>query len=253
MKKKSTFVNKVYKLTGNKTPLSYMLSSRHSIRSPLLYFDEEKGVNKPMRYSRNQKSPFEDEQDGNAILEPIIFEDGMLQVQKQNQVLQKFLHYHPGNGNIFEEVNKEKDAMEDLELAESVLNAQIIAQEITTDTGKMLQISRVLLGSVIDTMTIPELKRDLLVYSKNNPEDFINVVNDPMLQLQDDVHLIFKAGFLTLKNGGKDVYYNLPNNKKRLLAVPFGEEPNWIVGSFFQSDDGIDVYKILKDRLKKSK
>jgi hypothetical protein len=252
MKKKSPYVSKVYKLTGRKSPLSYMLSSRHSSRSPLLYFDEEKGINRPMRYARNQKTPFEDEQDGNAILEPIVFEDGMLLVQKENQVLQEFLHYHPGNGNIFLEVNKEQDAINELEEAESVLQAQIVAKELTTNTQKMIQVSRVLLGNVVDNMTIPELKRDLLIYSKNNPEDFINTINDPMLQLQDDVYQFFKAGFLQKRNNGKEVYYNLPNNKKRLLSVPFGEDPDWIVASYFQSDDGVDVYKILKNRLKKS-
>ena len=163
MKKKSPYVSKVYKLTGRKSPLSYMLSSRHSSRSPLLYFDEEKGINRPMRYARNQKSPFEDEQDGHAILEPIVFEDGMLLVQKENQVLQEFLHYHPGNGNIFLEVNKEQDAINELEEAESVLQAQIVAKELTTNTQKMIQVSRVLLGNVVDNMTIPELKRDLSV------------------------------------------------------------------------------------------
>ena len=86
-KSKPEFKAKAYRLTGNKAPLSYMLSSRHSTRSPLLYFDEEEGTNRPLRYSRNQKSPFEDEQDGNAILEPIVFEDGMLMVEKQSETI----------------------------------------------------------------------------------------------------------------------------------------------------------------------
>jgi|TARA_R110000823_G_scaffold312285_1_gene438852 hypothetical protein len=252
MKKKANYVTKIYKLTGNKAPLSYMLSSRHSQRSPLLYFDEEQGINRPLRYARNQKSPFEDKQDGNAILEPIVFDDGMLVAQKEDQVLQEFLHYHPGNGKVFVEVNKEQDALDELSDAESVLEAQIIAKELSSNTQKLLQVSRVLLGNVVDNMTIPELKRDLLIYSKNNPEDFINTINDPMLQLQDDVYQIFKAGFLQTRNNGKEVYYNLPNNKKRLISVPFGEDANWIVGSFFQSDEGVEIYKLLKNRLKKS-
>tara|TARA_R100000742_G_C4278694_1_gene101844 strand:+ start:202 stop:960 length:759 start_codon:yes stop_codon:yes gene_type:complete len=252
MKKKAKYVTKVYKLTGGKTPLAYMLSSRHSQRSPLLYFDEEQGINRPMRYARNQRSPFEDEQDGNAILEPIVFEDGMLVAQKENQILQEFLHYHPANGSVFVEVNKEQDAIDELNEAERVLEAQMVAKDLASNTPKMIQVSRVLLGNVVDTMTIPELKRDILIYSKNNPEDFINTINDPMLQLQDDVYEIFKAGFLQKRNNGKEVYYNLPNNKKRLLSVPFGEDPDWIVASFFQSDEGVDIYKILKARLKKS-
>lgn len=251
MKKKAPYTTKVYKLTGRYQPLSYMLASRHSQRSPLLYFDEEQGVNRPLRYARNQRSPFEDEQDGNAILEPIVFEDGMLIAQKENQVLQQFLHYHPGNGKIFVEVNKEKDALADLQEAEGVLEAQIIAKELSSNTSKMIQVARVLLGNVVDNMTIPEIKRDILVYSKNNPQDFVNTLNDPTLQLQDDVYQIFQAGFLQTRNNGKEVYYNLPNNKKRLLSVPFGENPDWMVASFFQSDDGVEIYKLLKNRLKK--
>jgi len=40
---------------------------------------KKENENRPLRYARNQKSPFEDEQDGNVILEPIVFEDGMLE------------------------------------------------------------------------------------------------------------------------------------------------------------------------------
>ena len=64
--------NKSYKLAGGKTPLAFMLASRHHKRNTLMYFDEEQGLNRPLRYAKNQKSPFEDEQDGNAILEPIV-------------------------------------------------------------------------------------------------------------------------------------------------------------------------------------
>jgi hypothetical protein len=83
--------DKIYVLKASTTPLSFMLSSRNTRRYPLLHFDEEKGVNRPLRYARNQKTPFEDEQDDNAILEPVVFEDGYLTVPKTNPVLQWFL------------------------------------------------------------------------------------------------------------------------------------------------------------------
>ena len=53
--KKEQYKAKAYRLKGDKSPLSYMLSSRHSQRSPLLHFDEEQGNNRPLRYARNQK------------------------------------------------------------------------------------------------------------------------------------------------------------------------------------------------------
>ena len=248
--KKEQYKAKSYRLKGDKAPLSYMLSSRHSQRSPLLYFDEKTGVNEPLRYARNQKSPFENQQDGNAILEPIVFEDGMLSVSKENQVLQKFLSIHPSNGYVFEEINKERDAVSELEQVEFELEAQLEAKKVTTDLSKLTQVCRVLMGNAVENMTTAELKRDILVYAKNNPDDFLDTVNDPMLELMDDVYQFFNLSLLSTRNNGKDVYYNLPNNKKKMLTIPFGEDPNFIVASFMKSDDGLEVYKLLKNKIK---
>ena len=248
--KKLQYKAKSYRLKQGQSPLSYMLASRHSSRSPLLHFNEETGVNEPLRYARNQKSPFENEQDGNAILEPIVFEDGMLSVGKENQVLQQFLALHPSNGFVFEEIDKQRDAAAELEWVEYELEAQIEAKKITKDISKLTQICRVLMGNAVENMTTAELKRDILVYAKNNPDDFLDTLNDPMLELMDDVYQFFNTSLLTLKNRGKDVYYNLPNNKKKMLTVPFGEDVNFIVASFMQSDDGLEVYKLLKNKIK---
>ena len=99
-------VDKVYKLTRNAAPLSFMLATRHTRRFPLLWVDPETGINRELRYARNQSSPFVDEQDDNAIIEPVIFEDGFLRVTKNNQVLQRFLDVHPHNGVKFKELDK---------------------------------------------------------------------------------------------------------------------------------------------------
>ena len=97
-------VDKVYKLTRNAAPLSFMLATRHTRRFPLLWVDPETGINRELRYARNQSSPFVDEQDDNAIIEPVIFEDGFLRVTKNNQVLQRFLDVHPHNGVKFGQI-----------------------------------------------------------------------------------------------------------------------------------------------------
>jgi hypothetical protein len=76
---------------------------------------KRKGINRPLRFARNQRSPFQDEQDETAIVEPIVFENGVLRVSKQDTVLQEFLKYHPGNGRIFEEFVPERDAEKDIE------------------------------------------------------------------------------------------------------------------------------------------
>lgn len=243
------FVSKSYRLKRDVAPLSYMLASRHSSRFPLLHFDDETGVNKPLRYARNQKSPFEDEQDGNAILEPVVFEDGFLTVPMNNQVLQKFLHYHPQNGMVFEEINHARDAQEELELAEMQLNAQIMAKELSVD--KLVTVCRVFLGGSVDKMSSAELKRDVLMYSKASPEEFMSILEDPLLEMQDNVIQMFSSEVLQFKNNQKDVHFNYKKNQKRMLTVPFGEDPYYIVASYFQSDEGLETYKMLKKTLNK--
>ena len=105
MKKQAVLKDRTYRLLGATAPLSYSLNTRNSRRKPLLHFDGQS--NRALRYASNQQTPFEDDQDGNAILEPIVFEDGMLSVSKENQVLQKFLELHPSNGYVFEEIKDE--------------------------------------------------------------------------------------------------------------------------------------------------
>ena len=251
MKKTKTAVAKQYRLKGDVAPLCFMLASNHNKRSSLLYFDEEKGTNRPLRYARNQKSPFEDEQDGNAILEPVVFEDGFLNVDRSNQVLQEFLSYHPGNGMIFEEIDNKKDAAEELEIEELILDAQLLARDL--DIAMLETVARVLLGSNADKLSTAELKRDILVFSRNYPEDFIDVLNDPALQMYDDVVQFFGTQLLLMKNQNRDVYFNLAKNKSKMLTLPYGEEANDIVASYFQTDEGVETYKLLKNTMKKKK
>tara|TARA_R110000796_G_C14451646_1_gene423523 strand:- start:104 stop:853 length:750 start_codon:yes stop_codon:yes gene_type:complete len=247
MKNKKVFTSKTYRLKKEACPLNYMLASHNTSRSPLLYFDEETGINRPLRYARNQQSPFVDEQDGNAILEPIVFEDGLLFVEKANQVLQHFLYYHPSRDQVFEEINNEKDASEDVAVLEMELNAQIIAKELSFE--KLLSVSRILLGGAVDRLSTSELKRDILMFSKHNPIEFLEVVNDPELEFDDEVRQFFDEKLLSLRNKNKDVYFNLTGNKKKMLSVPFGEDPFYIVASYLKTDDGLDVYKGLSKML----
>lgn len=246
MKNQAELMDKIYILKKKSSPLTYMLASRNTHRASLLHFDGTS--QRALRYARNQKSPFEDEQDGNAILEPIVFVDGALSVPRTNPVLQHFLSIHPGYGSVFEEVNTEKDASSDIEKLSSELDAQIAARDLSVD---MLEaVARVLLGTKVEKMSTAELKRDVFVYSRNNPRMFLEMLNDPMLQLQNTCAKFFEYDLLRLKNKGRDVYYNLPSNKKKLLTVPFGEEYIYIVASFMQTDEGIEVMRLLENHVK---
>jgi len=56
---------------------------------------------------------------------------------------------------------------------------------------------------------------------------------------------------LSFRNKQKDIYFNLPGNKKKMLSVPFGEDPYHVVASYLKTDEGVDVYKGLLKFLRK--
>jgi hypothetical protein len=246
MAKSTTPMDKVYRLKiGN--PLSYTLASRNHPRFPLMWFDEKNNVNRALRYCTNQKSPFEDEQDGNFIIEPIIFEDGFLRVPKNNPVLQQFLHYHPLNGNIFVEVDKEKDAAAEVQDLDLEIEALVEARQLSIEQIETL--TRVMFGKDPSTVSTAELKRDILVFAKREPKEFLTILNDPELKFQAKVRLFFENKLLILRNSDKEVWFNTATNKKKMLSVPFGEDPYDMVAHFLQSDEGIDSLKMLEATL----
>ena len=240
-------VDKVYKLMRGTAPLSFTLASKNTRRFPLLHFDESKNVNRALRYASNQKSPFIDEQDGEAILEPIIFERGFLHVPKNNPVLQEFLYYHPQNGTVFVEVNKEKDAEVELEKITMETDALIEARQLSVSQLELM--SRVLFGKDPSRFTTNELKRDILVYAKRSPKEFLSALNDPGLQLQGNVHRFFEAKLLSFRNQRREVFFNTDTNKKKMCHIPHGEDPYVFVSNYLKTDEGIDALKMLEHLL----
>jgi hypothetical protein len=239
--------DRYYRLRNELAPLSYTIATRNSRRYPLLWYDEEKNQNRPLRYAINQKSPFEDEQDGNAIIEPITFEGGFLFVPRTNPVLQEFLYYHPQSNVIFEEVDSERDAQQVVEELTAEVDALIAAREMTIE--QLETVGRVLFQRDTTKVTTAELKRDILVYARNYPKQFIDALEDPMLKLQSSVHIFFDNGLLGFRNGNKEVWYNTPTNKKKMLTVPYGEDAYVLVALYLKSDEGIEALKMLEFHL----
>tara|TARA_R110002110_G_scaffold153422_5_gene346808 strand:- start:178 stop:924 length:747 start_codon:yes stop_codon:yes gene_type:complete len=239
--------DRIYILKSKATPLSYMLKTRNSRRSPLMYFDEDKAINRALRYSPNQKSPFEDDQDDNVIVEPVVFEDGFLRVTKNNTVLQWFLSIHPGLGKEFEELNTEKDASKDVEIMDIKLDAAVAARELSLDMTE--SIARILLGTTADSMSTAEIKRDVRIYADQYPLEFLEMIDNPELEVKDLTQQLISKGLLSLRNSNRDVYFNLKNNKKRMLTVPFGEDPKSAVAAYFKSNEGIEVMEMLEKAL----
>ncbi len=246
--KKQVLKDRMYRLKADKTPISTMINSTHSASNPLLYFDEEKGINRAMRYAKNQKSIFEDEQDKNVLIEPIIFEDGFLSTKRSDTLLQQFLELHPLNGTLYEEVDLERDAQDDLE----DLNLEIEALKAASDLplAKLEMIGRVLMGSRVDKIKTNELKRDVLLYAREDPEGFLEMLDDSDLELEELVIKAFDQNIIAFRKQKREIYYNLKENKKRIITVPFGEDHKRSLISYFKTDDGLEVLELLEKKVK---
>lgn len=240
--------NRTYLLNMRNTPLSYFIAHKDTPQKRLLYYDEETNTNHPLRYARNSNSPFQEDQDGNAIVEPVVFEDGVLNVPKNNPVLQEFLHYHPGNGSEFYEFDAEKDAQEDVEELFSEIDSLILARDLADKDFTTLEaVARLVLSGDVDKMSSAEIKRDMMIFAKRYPQDFMEAATDSSLKINNFAARAFSSGYFTFRNN-KDIHFNLKDNKKRLMTVPFGHDHIHVLASYLQSDEGVELYKFLEEK-----
>ncbi len=208
--------------------------------------DEEKNINREMRYSSNQKSVFVDEQDSNVMLDHIIFEDGVLYVPKQNQPLQKLLSmYHPKKGIVYDEVDNVAEAKEDLVDIETEMKALNTATSIEIDQAEA--ILRVELGSSVDKMSSAEIKRDLYLFARANPVLFLDLVNDENVVLRNLAIKATETGVIKLSQDQRN--FSWGSNDRKLMEVPFDENPYSAFAAWLKTDEGVEVYKSIQKKL----
>jgi hypothetical protein len=246
-KNKPVLKDRNYKLMRDAAPLSTYVSSGGNARKPMLHFDEDKGVNRELRYAANQRSIWVDEQDGQVVVEPIIFLDGMLSVPKNNPTLQEFLSLHPLNGKKFEEINVERDAKQEMENLNYEVDALIECRGLAIEQAE--NVARVMYGIDPTSITTSELRRDLLIAARQDPQRFLEIVNDPQLKLQSNIQRFFDKGVLSFRRNKTEVWYNTTTNKKKLLTVPFGDDPLSTCESFFITDEGVEALTYLESFL----
>ncbi len=234
--------DRTYILKGSKTPLSYVLKS-----SNIFYFDEEKGYERELRYTTNQKTVFVEDFKGDARLAHIIFEDGMLIVPKQKQTLQKLLSlYHPKKNQSYFEYNPVANAIDEVGKIELEIQALMAAQQMDIDMAEAVM--RVELGSKVSKMSSKELKRDLLLFAKKNPELLIELANDENVHLRN---IGVKATEMNIINLSADNRtFSWTTNNRKLMTVPFDEHPYSALAAWFKTDEGMEVFTSIEKRLK---
>jgi hypothetical protein len=102
-------------------------------------------------------------------------------------------------------------------------------------------------GSKVSKMSSKELKRDLLVFARNNPALFIDLANDDNVHLRNLGIKAVERGIITLSQDQRTFYYADTNRK--LMTVPFDEHPYSALSSYFKTDEGMEVLNVIEKRL----
>jgi len=239
--------DRLYTLKNNKRPLVFTVPSKHSERKPLLWFDEEQGYQRELKYATNQKSPFVDEQKGPATLGRIVFRNGALNVPKENQVLQKLLSlYHPMCDQVYEEYKPQQQAASQLDWIEAEIEALNLAKSL--DIEELEAILRVEFGSAVAELSSSELKRDGLLFAKRNPILFVELANDDNVKLRNFGIKAVEAALIRLSADQRTFTYG--DGDRKLMTVPFDENPYSALAAWFKTDEGVEVYKAIEKRLK---
>ena len=233
--------DRFYLLKGNDKPLSKLLKGCN-----IHWFDEEKGYERELKYCSNQRTCFVDEMVGDQRLEHIIFRNGVLNVTKNKTVLQKLLSlYHPQRDKIYYEHKPSIIAASEIDVLEMEIEALNAAKNLDIDMAEAVM--RVEIGSKVSEMSSKELKRDLLLYAKNNPKLFLELVNDENVVLRNFGIRATEMGILKLSSDQRT--FSWGSNDRKLMNVPFDEHPYSALAAWFKTDEGMEIYSNIEKRL----
>ena len=233
--------DRLYKLKGSKRPLSRSVKA-----TGIYFFDKEKGYERELKYCQNQKTPFVDEMKGDQRLEHIIFRSGNLFVPKEKVTLQKLLSlYHPNRDMIYEEYKPAALASDEIDVLNIQVDALIAARNIDIDMAEAIM--RVEKGSGVSNLSSKELKRDLLVFARNNPKLFLELADDENVMLRNFGIKAVESGVLRLSSDQRNFIWG--SNGRKLMTIPFDEHPYTALAHWFKTDEGMEIYTNIEKRL----
>ena len=175
-----------------------------------------------------------------------LFRNGTLTVTKAQQNLQKLLSlYHPLKDKKYKEFDPVVEAVDDLDYIEITIEALNAAREMEIDLAEA--ILRVEVGSKVNKMSSKEIKRDLLIYAKDNPKLFLELANDENVQLRNVAINAAEMGIIKLSQDQRT--FSIANTGRKIMNVPFDENPYSAMAAYFKTDEGVELYKTIQKKL----
>ncbi len=233
-------IPKLYETIGKRGGVYFNLKGNN-----LVVFDEETNTNRQIRYCPGEASIYVDEQSKSAIREPVIFRNKMLLVRYDQPNLREFLTKHPENiingGGSFSLVNKQVDVEKQIENDFLITDAITIIKARPID--ELLPVAMAL--NIKTNQKDLNVKRDLVNYAKNKPQDFLDMFDNPIVHARTTVMQGLDFQIVSEKNG----VIVWPDTGKVVVSIPVGQDPIDTLTRFCMTDKGSSVLSEIERQL----
>ena len=208
-------------------------------------YDRKSDSIREIRYCPNEPSVYRDEQSENAVRQSVVFSDSVIFVRPDQPNLRKYLEVHPGNkangGKEFYLVDKQRKAKVDVD--KEFLQADAIMMIRQKPFEDLLAVAAAM-GVNVDRAS-SEIKHDLLMIAKKNPENFIKSFDNPEVTMKAKIRMASKYGVINLGRDG----VRWTDTNKLIVSVPAGKDPLDVMLRFCLTEAGTPTVEELDRQL----
>ena len=124
-------------------------------------------------------------------------------------------------------------------------DAAVFAREMDVDDAEA--ILRVEMGTAVNQLSSKEIKRDLRLFARNNPELFLELAQDENVGLRNTAIKATEASIIVLSQDQRT--FSWASNGRKLMNVPFDENPYSAMAAYFKTDEGGEVFRSIEKKI----
>jgi hypothetical protein len=87
-----------------------------------------------------------------------------------------------------------------------------------------------------------------LLLARSNPYLFLELANDDNVQLRNIAIVATEASIIKLSQDNRTFTWG--ENDRKLMTVPFDENPYSAMAAFFKTDEGVNILRSIEKKLK---
>jgi len=219
-------------------------------------YDPESDSMRTIRYATGEPSIFKDEQSEKVKLGSIVFQNGKIVVDRRNPNLIHFLelsNHNADNDNrigsrttLFSRLDEGKAAK--ISVDNILIETQAVNAALSMKWNKLSGYARVL--GVNTDKSSDEVKHDMIVIAKNNPQKFLDGIDDPRTTRKQLIMDSISHNIIVINH--RAIKWVVGHGDAVIVHVPMGREPiDYLAEWTMTEKEGENVYEEIKNRLDK--